>query len=540
MVRAGIAKGVALADGILLLDLLSPGNAHVFERAMANNDRLENTDLRGCQCLICHEPITDGQEAELACPMHPFHAACQQRWRAAAAEASRDATCPTCRFVLPPPKPRSAAGVPPDELKASRPQRLLSQCTERESLVTPAARAMAANVALLRTLMQAQPADTAAPPYSSKVATLLSILRGDHADVRIAPTDKVIVYTLINDALPMIKYHLRKDGISCIALNKDPGALSIFRDDASGIRVLLIKASLSGTGTGAAGLDLPVANTVILLDEMPCDLRAQCMDRVHRIGQECETTVVQISARDSVDAPLHALYCNLNTSACGATLGVPALKAVFVETCTLTAARLRELAGEGGMQLEEVVEAAEAEEAAEAAEGAHEAGDEPPPPHPIAPPQAIAEEEAAAAEAVAADGAAVEAEEQEVEVQARVQAEVQATDVEAEAEAEVGAEEVAEAEAEAEGEEGEEEEEEEEDDDDKEPPPAKRRRPDPTQADVVQVARRLGLSEEICDALQDNLVNGQLLYEAPDTDLTQEVGLSRLQLRRLRMELERV
>ena len=86
----------------------------------------------------------------------------------------------------------------------------------------------------------------------------------------------------------------------------------------------------------------------------------------------------------------------------------------------------------------------------------------------------------------------------------------------------------------------EEEEEEEEDDDDKEPPPAKRRRPDPTQADVVQVARRLGLSEEICDALQDNLVNGQLLYEAPDTDLTQEVGLSRLQLRRLRMELERV
>ena len=489
----GTAKDVTLMDGMRLLDLLAPQKAHVFERAMENSDRIKSTDLRGCECLICCESINNDQEAELTCwNLHPFHVACLLQWRSTRGDMGEDATCPTCRVALPPSQPRSAAGMPPSELEASRPARLLTQRAEHNSRVIPSARSAAMDVALLRTLMLGQPAGDLSPLCSSKVATLLSILRGEHTAVFVAPADKVIVYVVVDDALPTIRRHLVacKPPISCVALNKDVGALDAFRDPTSGVKVLLIKASLlSSSGMGAAGLDLPVANTVILMDEMPCDLSAQCFDRVHRIGQTRETTVVQISARDSVDKPLRELYRHLGK---GATLGAPALKDVCERTRMLTTVRLQELAGEGGMQLE-AVEDGEAAEEVQAAADDGETG---------------AEEEATQGEVMA------------VEAEAQVDENMD-EEVEAEAEADGEAEDDAEDEQKQEG------------------PPAKRLRRVPTEVDVAGLARQLGLSAEICDALEENLVNDEVLFNAPDEDLIKEVGISRLQLRRLRMELER-
>ena len=523
-------RDVCLADGVQLVGMHSAACAPLFEQAMQCADSMV-TDRRGCSCSICLRDIVDGDLIDVSCVNgHTHHKACIAPWY------EQSGNCPQCRIALRAPVTQTASDVPTQaELAATRPARLAAERTEREKLLVSPVHDVVKNVSLLRSLVQGQAAG-GAPSCSSKVAALLSMLQGTHATVRVAAGEKVIVFSMIDDALVMIKRHLLacNPPVSCRVLNKDRSAVSDFRADAS-VQVLLIKATLSGTGTGAAGLDLPVATKVVLMDEMPHDLKAQCADRIHRIGQTRETTVVQISASGSIDGPLGDLYRDLGSTARGATLGVMALKNVFQRTHKQTTTALRELAGvnapEDDTLLHAIVEV-EDEAMGLDAENDHEVGVE------------------GANVAVAEDADVAVAEEQVVGAMAEQD--------EAAAEIEPDVEEAAADEpdrpggpvvevAVLDGAIGENEDDEEEEEDEDEEPPAKRMRSNPvldwTKEEVAAFAHDLGLSEAICAALEENLVDGKMLVgRSPLTDdeLISEIGLKPLQVRRLRVELDEV
>ena len=57
-----------------------------------------------------------------------------------------------------------------------------------------------------------------------------------------------------------------------------------------------------------------------------------------------------------------------------------------------------------------------------------------------------------------------------------------------------------------------------------------------TVAEVVAFARKLGLADSVSAALEENLVNGEMLADQMTyDDLKEEIGLKSLQIRRLRL-----
>ena len=59
-----------------------------------------------------------------------------------------------------------------------------------------------------------------------------------------------------------------------------------------------------------------------------------------------------------------------------------------------------------------------------------------------------------------------------------------------------------------------------------------------TMAEVARFARDLGFTDAVCTAIEANLVNGEMLRsQLTDDDLKDELGLTPLQIKRLRLEL---
>ena len=57
--------------------------------------------------------------------------------------------------------------------------------------------------------------------------------------------------------------------------------------------------------------------------------------------------------------------------------------------------------------------------------------------------------------------------------------------------------------------------------------------------DVSAFCKTLGLSDEVCQAFVDNLVDGKMLNDITDEELINEIGMKPgLQIKRLRRELE--
>ena len=50
--------------------------------------------------------------------------------------------------------------------------------------------------------------------------------------------------------------------------------------------------------------------------------------------------------------------------------------------------------------------------------------------------------------------------------------------------------------------------------------------------------KTLGLSDEVCQAFVDNLVDGKMLAVITDKELIDEIGMKPLWIKRLRLELE--
>ena len=480
----GVDKDACLADSLMMLDLHTPEKARIFERAMECSDG-KLTDLLGRTCTICTEEIGDGEQVVIAC--HAYHSHCITPWLV------QHDTCPDCRSALTGAMKTHVVGtVDAAELQASRPGRLQAARTVRVHLLPEPVHEAAKSVSMLRALVSGQAA-TEVPSCSSKLKALLSMLQGQHSEVCVEPTEKVLVYSMLEAALQKVKQLLEscQPPIKCFVLKKGADANAFRSDDE--VRVLLIKASLSNRSTGAAGLDLPIATKVFLLDEMPCDLRAQCVDRVHRIGQTKETQIITISAAGSVDEPLRRVYNDLHTAGRGATLGMADLKDVFQTTLTLTTGRLTELVGpdaavQGAVEEEAVEEATMEEEVVEV----------------------VVEE---AVEAEDGDSALVSEEEEAV------------PEEDEEVDAEEAAEDAAEGEAAMEPE-----------------PPAKKRKrvADWDEAEVSAFARELKLSEQVCTSLEENLVNGEMLLAVSDEDVIKEIGMTVLQVKRLRLEVNKL
>ena len=361
----GMDKEQCLLDAVKLYGLVTSGDsAPVFASALRHFDVIPPARpvVIGETCMVCQDEIEEGDHAiDCPCPeAHPFHKACLGHWRSAG-QANSD-RCPACRYLIEEPCCFSAMTEQQREREVAqredtREQRLQDAAARRRGLVTAADVAGRGNVGsslvesttLLQTLDRAAAAagSGAVLETTAKVQKLIDLL--EQPDLGIALDEKVIVYTTSQEALPLLQRALlkRPTPIHALVLNGQNaktagdrfrnGEPPDGRGDIRTYRVLLIKASLAVSGTGAAGLDLPVATKVILLDQMPADLKRQCADRVHRIGQEKETSVIQISANHSIDGPLKSYFEDDRPNA---TLR-PYIQRAYAETM----AHLRALAG---------------------------------------------------------------------------------------------------------------------------------------------------------------------------------------------------
>ena len=131
--------------------------------------------------------------------------------------------------------------------------------------------------------------------------TALCELLQDHT--RIPAGDKVVVFAACKEALPVLHEALKAVNVkSLLPTLHNKHMIATFRTSAD--RVLLLQAGDSTSGTSSAGIDLPFAKHVVLLDVVAADVEQQCIKRVRRIGQVYITTVWKIRTDASIDAPL--------------------------------------------------------------------------------------------------------------------------------------------------------------------------------------------------------------------------------------------
>jgi SNF2 family DNA or RNA helicase len=73
--------------------------------------------------------------------------------------------------------------------------------------------------------------------------------------------------------------------------------IDTFQDPASELRYFV-----SNPQTGGRGITLTAANTMIFYsNSYDLELRVQAEDRIHRIGQECSCTYIDLVAKGTVD-----------------------------------------------------------------------------------------------------------------------------------------------------------------------------------------------------------------------------------------------
>ncbi|KAF5750304.1 DNA/RNA helicase protein [Tripterygium wilfordii] len=136
---------------------------------------------------------------------------------------------------------------------------------------------------------------------SSKVSALLELLAASRAK---SPTTKSVVFSQFRKMLLLLEEPLKAAGFKILRLDGSMNAkkrAEVIKEfgvpGQDGPTVLL--ASLKASG---AGINLTAASRVYLLEPWwnPA-VEEQAMDRVHRIGQKDDVTIVRLIARDSIE-----------------------------------------------------------------------------------------------------------------------------------------------------------------------------------------------------------------------------------------------
>lgn len=116
------------------------------------------------------------------------------------------------------------------------------------------------------------------------------------------PNDKILIFSQWSHSLNVIKYHLNQHNIinqsyyGSMTYSEKNSVLFHFQHNDNS-RVLLLT-----LGIGGVGLDLSVANHVILLDSWwNYALESQAIDRVYRIGQTKPVIVHRLYMSDSIE-----------------------------------------------------------------------------------------------------------------------------------------------------------------------------------------------------------------------------------------------
>jgi len=303
---AGVRSVEDVADSGLPLIALHE-NARVFEQSLAASDEFFVTTLRerglpdSPACLICLEPIVAGDMVAILpcrCTLAPpLKAASYRRLL----NRENVATCPTCKETVNDADVACIMVGTAAEREASRPERAQAMLEAREERITPLVRDLADLTSLASAL--ASTGGSAAACMTSKTAALVKLLDDEQ---RVPLSDKVVVFTAIKEAIPVLKAALKTRGVGSLSLaagGSRAATLGAFRTDLS-CRALLLQAGDGTSGTASAGIDLPFATHIVLLDVLTKDVEEQCVKRVRRIGQEKQTTVWRITAHTSVDAQL--------------------------------------------------------------------------------------------------------------------------------------------------------------------------------------------------------------------------------------------
>ncbi|VWU51282.1 Helicase conserved C-terminal domain containing protein, putative [Hepatocystis sp. ex Piliocolobus tephrosceles] len=114
--------------------------------------------------------------------------------------------------------------------------------------------------------------------------------------------DKIIIFSQFYATINLLQYHLQKHDIACskflgsMSLNSRNNVLFDFNMD-SHLKVLLISLQ-----SGAEGLNLQVANRIIIVDPWwnPA-VEAQAIQRAYRIGQNKDVEVTNFIMKDTIE-----------------------------------------------------------------------------------------------------------------------------------------------------------------------------------------------------------------------------------------------
>lgn len=123
--------------------------------------------------------------------------------------------------------------------------------------------------------------------------------------------NKIVVFSQFNRALKLLAKCLDKEGIGYVMLTgetpqkKRQTVIDMFSEE-TGPRVML-----ANMLAGGLGINLTAANTCILLDHhwTPATME-QAVDRLHRIGQDDNVTVVSIIAKDTIEDYIQRMLRN--------------------------------------------------------------------------------------------------------------------------------------------------------------------------------------------------------------------------------------
>lgn len=135
---------------------------------------------------------------------------------------------------------------------------------------------------------------------SSKIDKMMEIL--DQTDIDTGGQDKTIVFSQFTDMLDLVEKPLKDKGFAYLRYDGSmdvkhrAAAVNTFFDNPE-VKVLLVS-----TKCGSLGLNLTIANRVIILDVWwnPA-LENQAIDRVHRIGQRKDVHVHRLFINDTVE-----------------------------------------------------------------------------------------------------------------------------------------------------------------------------------------------------------------------------------------------
>ncbi|XP_074379058.1 putative SWI/SNF-related matrix-associated actin-dependent regulator of chromatin subfamily A member 3-like 1 isoform X2 [Apium graveolens] len=144
-------------------------------------------------------------------------------------------------------------------------------------------------------------AEVVSSSKSSKISALLNLLSASRDQ---DPTEKSVIFSQFRKMLILLEEPLKNAGFKVLRLDGSMNAkkrsqvIKDFGVPAPGGPTVLL-ASLKASGTG---VNLAAANRVYLLEPWwnPA-VEEQAMDRVHRIGQTKEVTIVRIIARNSIE-----------------------------------------------------------------------------------------------------------------------------------------------------------------------------------------------------------------------------------------------